>query len=471
MAKLLAKGAVKQALDAFYAHTPKAVVHFNDLVVSSASGSWLTMADGAKYLDMNSGIGVTSTGHCHPRVVEAVQKQAAKVAHAQQNIFGAHEPLVELVDRLLGVVPPHLDRFFFCNSGAEAVDNAVKVARAATGRPNIIAFDGGFHGRTIGAMALTSSKTVYRQGFAPLMPGAFFAPYPYCLWCKTQHAGAMSGYHVAPYCEPFDDPGARACCGTPLEALKWMLKMQTAPSETAAIILEPVLGEGGFLTPPPGFMAALRALCNEHGILLIADEVQSGAARTGSWWGHAQFDGGAMQPDILVFAKGIASGYPMAGLAARGRLFDNLAPGTLGGTYGGNAVAAAAAVATIDVINEEKLAENAAVRGTQLMQGLVSLAQQQPCIIDVRGRGLMVGVEFGSPHTTQSGGVPQPCPPGFASAVTKATAKRGVLTMTAGAREAIRFLPPLTVSEEEIALALKVFGEAVAEVAAAHQKK
>eukprot|EP00775_Hariotina_reticulata_P007774 gene7774-7972_t len=219
-----------------------------------------------------AGIGATSTGHCHPKVVRAVQEQAATIVHAQQNIFGGHLKQLELDASLARIMPANLTKYFYCNSGSEAVDNAVKIARAVTGRSAIIAFDGGFHGRSIGAMSLTSSKVIYKQHLGPFMPDAYFAPYPYCLHCKVQQEKGHSGYHVAPYCQPFDSPDNRVCCNSSLEALEWMLVQQVHPGDVAAMILEPVLGEGGFLTPPPGFLSALRALADKHGILLIADE-------------------------------------------------------------------------------------------------------------------------------------------------------------------------------------------------------
>ncbi|KAF8061932.1 davT [Scenedesmus sp. PABB004] len=430
-------------------HVPGALAKFNDIVVAKGLGSWVWDTAGNKYLDMTCGIGVTSTGHCHPAVVAAVREQAGTIVHAQQNIFAGHTKQVELDGHLSRIMPPRLTKYFYCNSGSEAVDNAVKIARAATGRQAVIAFDGGFHGRTLGAMALTSSKVVYRQHFGPLMPGVHIAPYPYCLHCKVQVEKGHSGYHVAPYCQPFDDPANRVCCNAPLEALEWMLAQQVHPGDVAALIIEPVLGEGGFLTPPPGFLAGLRRLADAHGMLLIADEVQSGAGRTGTWWGHQQFDGA--DPDMVIFAKGIASGYPMAGVATKEHLFDNMQPGTMGGTYGGNAVACAAAVATIEAIEGEGMLGNAAARGVQLMRGLVALADKYP-ITDVRGRGLMVGAEFGS---GASGAARLKAEKGLAGRITAAAFKRSkLLLMAAGARESIRVLPPLNVSEAEVDAAL-----------------
>ncbi|KIZ05658.1 4-aminobutyrate aminotransferase [Monoraphidium neglectum] len=362
IAAAAAKQLKKGGLQGIYRHMAAGLSKFNDVIITHGKGSWLYSNDGTKYLDMASGIGVTSTGHCHPRVVAAVQEQAGKIVHAQQvrasagacvgaaalagkgkgpgrggvggvegassaaergaqrpsgrsNLVGAHEPMAALVPLLKRIMPEHLDSYFLCNSGSEAVDNAIKIARAATGRQGIIAFDrglgpqqgaaaaaGGFHGRSIGAMALTSSKVVYRQHFGPLMPGVHIAQYPYCLHCVWQEAKGHTGYRVKPYAPPFSRSG-RTCCNGPLESLEWMFAQQVHPSDVAAMIIEPILGEGGFLTPPPIFLLGLRELCDKHGILLIFDEVQSGVARSGEWWAHTLFDKGQVHPDLLVFAK------------------------------------------------------------------------------------------------------------------------------------------------------------------------
>lgn len=439
-----------------YRHLGAGIYKFNDVFVTHGKGSWLYSNDGKKYLDMASGIGVTSTGHCHPLVVKAVQEQAAKIVHAQQNLVGAHEPGAALVPLLRQIMPNHLDSYMLCNSGSEAVDNAVKIARAATGRQAIIAFDGAFHGRSIGAMALTSSKVIYRQHFGPFMPGVHIAPYPYCLHCKWQEAKGHMGYRLQPYCEPFS-AAERICCNSPLETLEWMFQQQVHPRDVAAMIIEPILGEGGFLTPPPGFMAGLRGLCDKHGILLIADEVQSGVARSGKWWAHTMFDPDVNKPDLLVFAKGIASGYPLAGVAGRSELMDVCQPGTLGGTYGGNAVACAAACATIEAIESDNMMANVVSRSAQLMRGLVLLAKRYP-IVDVRGRGLMVGVEFGGRDGSRK------AEKGVSGAIQKAAFKRGVMLMPAGARESMRFLPALNINEGEIHQALEGFEGALADV-------
>ncbi|CAL8464181.1 g3716 [Coccomyxa elongata] len=440
-------------------HLSPAVASSSEFIAERASGSYIYSTDGQKHLDMAAGIGVVSTGHCHPKVVKAIQDQAASMIHSQQNIFAATTPLVGLLDRMMDITPPSLTRFFFANSGSEAVDNAIKIARGHTKRQNIICFENSFHGRTYGSMAVTTSKTYYRQGFAPLMPQVVVAPYPYCLHCKVReaHPDGDSWYKIQPNVKPFDPYEARGCCNAPIDALKWILKQQSAPADTAAIIIEPIMGEGGFLTPPPSFIPALRKICDEHGILLIIDEVQAGVGRTGKWWGHQHVSGEAVEPDIMLFAKGIASGFPFAGLATRDNMFEGLATGTMGGTYGAGPLACATACATLDVIKEEKLLDNATARGAQLTSGLLEMTGKYP-IIDIRGRGLMCAVEFGG----RDGGMSAEL--GVAAAVTKAAGRRNMLLLTAGARETVRFLPPLTVSEGEIDEALHIFGESLEEV-------
>jgi len=420
-------------------HLPSALFHVSDIVPDHAMGSWIVEAGtGRKFLDFTTGIGVTNLGHCHPRVVEAIQQQAAKVIHAQQNVFDVSLPVAELCTRLAKVMPDGLDTFLFVNSGSEAAENAVKVARAYTGRPNVIAFTGSYHGRTYGAMALTSSKTVYMAGFSPLMPGVRFAPFPY--WASMKHMG-LSPEAVGQWA---------------LEQVEWVLKTQTAPGETAAMILEPILGEGGFVVPPQGFLEGLREICDRHSILLVFDEVQSGMGRTGQWWAHETL--GRARPDMVVFAKGIASGMPMGGIAARPELFSKCTPASLGGTYGGNPIAAAAACATIDAMREEGVLRNAAERGAQLSQRLHALAKKQPsAVLEVRGKGLMMGVEFDPRHK------------GMASRVAKFAQEEGLLLMTAGAREVVRFLPPLTVNEEEVNQGFDAFERAVARAQGASQ--
>ena len=397
----------------------------NDLVAVRGEGAYLYDEDGSAYLDFTTGIGVTNTGHCHPHVVEAIRQQAGKLIHGQANIVW-HPPLIQLVEELQSIVPPHIDSFFFSNSGAEAVEGALKLARAATGRTNVIVFQGSFHGRTVGTMSLTTSKTIYRAGFQPLMPGVFVAPYPYA------------------YRYGWEDEQTSQWC---LDELRYLLLSQTAPHETAAILVEPVLGEGGYVVPPTSFMQGLRQISSDHDILLIVDEIQSGFGRTGRWFAHEHFD---ISPDILVVAKGLASGMPISGVLAPISLMKKWTPGSHGGTYGGNAVAAAAAVATIQTIREENLIENAQARGAQLINGLLNLQAGYPMIGDIRGLGLMIGVEFRDANNYPDKST--------AKAVQKACFDERLLLLTCGPWDnTIRWIPPLIVTEEQIESGLRIF--------------
>jgi 4-aminobutyrate aminotransferase len=405
---------------------------FSNVIAARGEGAYIYDPDGNAYLDFTTGIGVTSTGHCHARVVAAIQKQAGLLLHGQANIV-YHPPMLELVDELRKIVPANLDGFFFTNSGAEAVEGAVKLARMATGRPNVIVFQGSFHGRTVGTMSLTTSKTIYRAGFQPLMPGVFVAPYPY-----TYRFG-------------WDEKKTLEWC---LEELRFLLLTQTAPHETAAILVEPVLGEGGYVPPPAGFLHGLREIADEHGILLIIDEIQSGFGRTGKWFAHEHFD---VRPDVMTVAKGIASGMPISGVIAPLNLMAKWTPGSHGGTYGGNCVAAAAAVATIQVIREEGLLENAVERGAQLLAGLRKLQAKYPAIGDVRGLGLMIASEFRTADRRPDTAA--------AKAVSAACKNRRFFLLTCGPWDnTIRWIPPLIVTEEQIAEGLAIFEEALKEV-------
>lgn len=414
-----------------------------EFMAERAEGAYVWDLDGNRYLDFTSGIGVTNTGHCHPRVIEAAREQAGKFVHAQANLI-IHQPMLRLAEVLRDVVPSPLDTFFFSNSGAEAVEASFKLARHATGRANIIAFERSFHGRTVGTMSLTSSKTVYRKGYQPLMAGVFFAPYAYCYRCPKSEAVP-------------DRYDREHCCDWPLDQVRFMLKSQTAPEETAAILLEPVLGEGGYVVPSRSFMRGLREICDEYGILLIIDEVQSGFGRTGKFFALEHFD---VVPDILIMAKGLASGFPMSGIAASRKLMDKWVVGTHGGTYGGNAVTCAAAEATIQVIQEEGLVENAQQMGEKLMGRLRQLQEKYPAIGDVRGLGLMVGTEFVRPGTREPDAE-------VTKAIQKACFANKLLILTCGTHEnVIRWIPPLTIDDEELEQALEVFEAALEEVLA-----
>jgi len=389
-----------------------------NVYVDHGEGAYLYDVDGKRYLDFTCGIGVTNTGHAHPRVVKAVQEQAAKLLHGQANIV-IHQPMLRLVDELLTVVPAPLHSFFFSNSGAEAVEAAVKLARHATKRPNVIVFQGAFHGRTNAAMAMTSSKAAQRAGYQPLTAGMFVAPFPYS------------------YRYGWDAETTLKFC---LKELKHLLKTQTGPEETAAIVVEPVQGEGGYIVPPAEFLPALREICDHYGILLIADEIQSGFGRTGAWFAVNHWN---VLPDVIIMAKGLASGMPLSGLAARPELMAKWKTGAHGGTYGGNVVSCAAAVATIQVMREEKLIENSTAMGRILLARLKELQAHYPEIGDVRGLGLMIGTEFTSPQ-----GEPWT---ERVQMVTKAAMAEGLLLLTCGPWEnTIRWIPPLIINESHI---------------------
>jgi 4-aminobutyrate aminotransferase len=399
-----------------------------NIVADYGEGAYIVDVEGNRYLDFTCGIGVTNTGHCHPKVVEAAREQVGKLIHAQVNII-YHQPLFRLVEALREVVPPALDTFFFSNSGAEALEGAVKLARHATGRPNVIVFQGSFHGRTNLTMAMTTSKTAYRLHYQPLAAGVFVAPYPYA------------------YRYGWDAEETSRWC---LKELRHLLASQTAPSETAAIIVEPVLGEGGYVVPPGSFLAGLRQICDEHGILLVADEVQSGFGRTGKFFAVEHFD---LVPDVMTMAKGLASGFPLSGVAAPRALMEKWIPGSHGGTYGGNAVACAAAEATVRVI-QDGLVENAAQMGQVLMDGLEEIRGRFPAIGDVRGLGLMVGAEF-----TQPDGTPAT---GLVKKVIDHCQDEKLLLLNCGTyNNVVRWLPPLIVTREQIETALGIFERAM----------
>ncbi|MGV9669561.1 aspartate aminotransferase family protein [Gordonia sp. NPDC003504] len=403
------------------------------VVVDHAQGSWIHGTDGRDYLDFTTGIGVTSTGHCHPRVVAAAQAQCAKVIHAQYTTV-MHTPLLELTERLGGVLPPGLDSVFYANSGSEAVEASVRLARMATGRPNIIVFQGGFHGRTVAAASLTSAGTRFSAGFSPLMGGVHMAPFPYAY---------RYGWDV------------ETAVDFALAELDYLLTSRVAPNDTAAFLIEPVLGDGGYLPTPLRFLHGLRERADAHGILLIVDEVQSGFGRTGRFWGHQHADG--LTPDILITAKGLASGFPISAIAAPTEVMSKAWPGSQGGTYGGNAVAAAAAIATLDVIDDEDLVENARIRGQQLVDGIRHATAPFDTVGDVRGLGLMVGIEF----VIRDGGRTVP-DPAAALAVQQATTDHGLLTLTCGpAGNVVRLIPALVVTEDEIATGVDRFTAAL----------
>ena len=399
-----------------------------NIVAERAEGAYVYDVQGERYLDFTCGIGVTNTGHCHPQIVKAAQEQVGKLIHGQVNIV-YHQPLLRLAEALREVMPGPLDSFFFSNSGAEALEGAVKLARHATGRPNIIVFQGSFHGRTVLTMTMTTSKTVYRQHYQPLAAGVFVAPYPYA------------------YRYGWDPEETSRWC---LKELRHLLASQTAPSETAAIIVEPVLGEGGYVVPPRSFLAGLREICDEHGILLVADEVQSGFGRTGRFFAIEHF---GVIPDVITMAKGLASGFPLSGVAAPRALMDRWVPGTHGGTYGGNAVACAAAEATVRVL-QDGLVENAARMGEVLMTGLRDIQSRYGVVGDVRGLGLMAGAEF-----TQADGSPATVL--VKEVIARCLEDRLMLLNCGTYSNVVRWIPPLIVTQEQIETGLRIFEQAL----------
>ncbi len=389
------------------------------LVAESGSGVTVTDVDGNRFLDFAAGIAVCSTGHSHPKVVEAIKAQADRLIHIAATDF--YEPrYLEFMERLAAIAPfKEKARVFLTNSGTEAVEGAMKLARYHTHRPGIIAFEGGFHGRTMGALSLTNSKVKQRAGFGPLVPMVHHAPFP----------------RIRAWREGSGGDGTAE-----LDYLKRTLfGRQIAPSDVAAIVIEPIQGEGGYFPAPAAFLRGLRELCDEHGILLIADEIQSGMGRTGRWWAIEE---SGVEPDIVLSAKGIASGMPIGAFIARESVWT-WPPGAHGSTFAGNPICAAAGLATLDIIESTGLA-NAAAMGARLRAGLEQVATD--AVRDIRGAGLMLGVEFASHEA--------------AEAVQEAAFRAGLLTLECG-ESSLRFSPPLIVTESDVDTAVRLFAGAL----------
>jgi 4-aminobutyrate aminotransferase len=395
---------------------------------SHGIGHRLYDTGGRAYLDFANGIAVTALGHSHPRVTAAIHAQVDRLI-GPVHAIGFAEPTVRLAQMLADTFPDPLDAVLFLNSGSETIDGAIKLARRVTGRPAILAFRGAFHGRTIGATSVTSSSLNYRRGYEPLLPSVYQLPYP------------------AVY-RDFDDDEA-AATETCLAHLDDLFATTVAPSAVAAILIEPVLGEGGYYPAPPSFLRALRAVCDEHGILLIADEVQTGFGRTGEMWA---FEHAGIVPDVVCVAKAIANGLPLSAIVTSRDLQERWGRGSHGTTYGGNPVACAAGVAVLETIRDENLVANARLRGAELAGGLRELMAEHPSIGDVRGPGLMIGVEFVTNRDTRE-------PDGAtAEAVTARTAEAGLLLLSCGIHhQVIRWIPPLDVTVPEIEEALSLF--------------
>ncbi len=399
---------------------------------SHGEGHRLYDTAGRPYLDFACGIATTALGHHHPAVTRAIHAQADRLLHVC-NALGYVEPVGRLAELLTDSLPVPLDTVFFSNSGAEAIEGALKLARRVTGRPGTIAFSGGFHGRTMGALAVTTSNLNYRAGYEPLLPGVYLAPFPNAYRDfggddEAATAGAMAG-------------------------LRQLLAREIPPSEVAAVLIEPVQGEGGFYPAPPAFLRELRALCDEHGILLITDEVQSGYGRTGRMWG---FEHARIVPDVVCVAKAIANGLPLSAVVTRRELQERWGPGAHGTTFGGNPLSCAAGVAVLETIRDQDLVANAAARGAELKDGLAALMAEDDRIGDVRGPGLMIGVELVSDRASRE-------PDGATcDALLAACADAGLLVLSCGTwHQVVRFIPPLDVTADEIREAVAIFGAAL----------
>jgi len=401
-------------------------------VAKRGQGVWLEDVDGNRYLDFNSGIGVTNVGHAHPKVVKAIKEQAERLLHYSLTDF-LYEAPVQLAEKLVKITPGSFPKkVFYANSGAEAIEAAIKVARGhfRGTRPYIIAFAGSFHGRTMGALSLTASKPVQRRGFAPLVPGVVHVPYPYCYRC--------------PFRQKY--PDCNLWCVDYIE--EWVLKKYVPPEEVAAIVFETIAGEGGYIVPPPDFFKRLKELADKYGILLVDDEVQAGIGRTGKWFAIEHW---GVEPDLVAIAKGIASGLPLGVLVGRKDVMD-LPPGSHASTFGGNPVSCAAAIATLEVIEEERLLENAARVGEYAMRRLNELKEEVPAIGDVRGKGLMIGVELVKPDGSPN--------PELLKATLENAFKSGLLVIGAGV-STIRIAPPLIITKEEMDVGLEILSDSL----------
>ncbi|MBI5561815.1 MAG: aspartate aminotransferase family protein [Deltaproteobacteria bacterium] len=409
--------------------TPALVFH-TGIVAVCASGIYVDADDGRQYMDFSSGLATTNIGHCHPEVIKAARSQMERLIHSGCIFYYQSE--ADLAERLRRITPASIEMFFFSNSGAEAVEGAIKLARFATGRQGIIAFTGGFHGRTLGAVSLTSSNARYRNRYHPLLPSVWHAPYPYCYRCPMGKT--------------------RATCSTDcFEYLKRTLRHQISAQEVACMVFEPVLGEGGYVVPPADYAAKLRELCTKEGILLVADEVQTGIGRTGKWFACEHW---GLSPDIITIAKGIASGFPLSAIGASRDIMTKWSPGAHGTTFGGNPVACAAASATIDAIEKESILENAVEVGRYAMTRLSELQAGCPAIGDVRGLGMMIGMEFVKPDKSPDRE--------YLEKVTKRCLDKGLIIVECGIDKNIaRFMPPLITTAEQMKAALDIFEEAV----------
>ncbi len=406
--------------------------HLTDIIPVKGEGAYLYDKSGNQFLDFTCGIGVTNTGHCHPKVINAIKKQTEKLIFGQINTV-ISQPAIDLSNKLNEITPKNIDQFFFSNSGAEAVEGSIKLAKQATKRSNVIVFQGSFHGRTHLTMAMTTAKTGYRLNYQPLPSGIFTAPFPYA------------------YYYGWDEETTTKWC---IKQLRLLLKSQTAPEETAAIIIEPVLGEGGYVPAPITFLKQLREICNNYGILFIADEVQTGFGRTGKMF---SFEHALIEPDIIVMAKGLGSGLPISAIGSSSKLMNKWINGTHGGTYGGGStLPLAAANATIQTIIDEELIQNAHKQGHYLINALSAMKNRFSGLGDVRGLGLMIGTEFtkanGEPDFEMTKKVQNKC------------LEKKLLLLSCGTYlNTIRWIPPLIITKEQVDQAVTIFEDSIQE--------
>ncbi|HDH06925.1 MAG TPA: acetyl ornithine aminotransferase family protein, partial [Thermoproteales archaeon] len=407
-------------------------VRYYPLVVAEAKGAIIKDVDGNEYIDFNSGIAVMSVGHCHPKVVEAIKRQAEKFLHYSLTDFYYEEP-VKLAKKLVKITPGSFDKkVFFCNSGAESIEGALKVARGyfKGSRPYVLAYIGSFHGRTLGALSLTSSKPVQRRYFSPLIPCVEHIPYPYCYRCPWKQTFPDCDYWCVDFIE------------------EWYFNKYISPEEVAAIVFEPISGEGGYIVPPPEYWKRIRKLCDKYGILMIDDEVQAGMGRTGKWFAIEHWN---TTPDIICVAKAIASGLPLGAIIGKKEIMS-LPKGSHATTFGGNPVACAAANAVIEVMEEVNLLERAEKLGEKTLKFFNDLKEECKIIGDVRGKGLMIGIELVKDPSTK-----EPAKAELQEILTNCF-KKGVLAIGAGI-STLRLAPPLTIPEDLLERGLEIIAE------------
>jgi 4-aminobutyrate aminotransferase len=410
---------------------PSLAQDWPNLPIVRAEGTNVYGLDGRRYLDFVSGMAACNLGHRHPRVVAAAKAQLDQLIHGPIGVV-VYDSILRLSEELARVTPGDLNTFFWSNGGAEAVEGALKLARYVSRRPGIVGFVGGFHGRSLGAASVTTSNVKYRRHYEPLLPSIYHVPFPYCFRCPFRPASG--------------------CCDDPFVSLDRLFRHVIAPDEVAAVLIEPILGEGGYVVPPAGFLARLREMCDGHGILLILDEIQTGFGRTGEMFAAQTF---GITPDILVLSKSIASGFPLSAVAASPALMQRWTAGAHGTTFGGNPVACAAAVATLEVFREEHVLDNVHRRSEEAFTRLEALARRSPFIGDVRGKGLMIGLEFVDPRDGTPAGA-------AVKRVLEGCLHRGLLLYPAGwAGHVLRFIPPLTVSPNELSEGLTILEEVV----------